>query len=147
MGPAQSRLARTPGGTRMDGASLGRCGLLVVGAGPVGIAALWFAHRYGIGAVALDSASFPLQGIREFAPGLVTASSALDWEIDGLPVDCQMGDQITREELLSYYARVCAYGRLRVTCRQRVIRIEPRIDGVRVHVLTDDGPAHWLAER
>jgi NADPH-dependent 2,4-dienoyl-CoA reductase/sulfur reductase-like enzyme len=96
------------------GELLGRRDLVVVGAGPVGLAALWFAGRHGINAIAIESASSPLESIRRFSPGLVTASNALKWEIDGLPVDCRSVTEVTREDLLSYYSRVSSLGGLRV---------------------------------
>ncbi len=75
------------------------------------------------------------------------ASNALAWEIDGLPVDCRAIGEVTREDLLSYYGRVAAYGRLEMAFRQRVVAITPSSDGVRVDVETERGAGHWVAER
>ncbi len=119
----------------------------MIGAGPVGLAALWYAHRYSIDAIALDAGQASLDSIRSFGPGLVTVSTAHEWEIDGLPVDCRAPTEVTREDLLSYYSRIGAYGRLEVACRQRVTALTARPDAVRVEVETQDGPAYWLARR
>ncbi len=119
----------------------------MIGAGPVGLAALWYAHRHGIDAIALDAGHAPLDSVRAFGAGLVTVSTAHEWEIDGLPVDCAAPTEVTREDLLSYYARVGAYGGLEVAYRQRVTAIAVRPEAVRIDVESFDGPSHWLARR
>jgi thioredoxin reductase len=130
-----------------EGDRLGNRDLVVVGAGPVGLAALWFARRYGTNAMALDAGQRPLDSLRSFATGTVTASNALEWEIDGLPVDCRNVTEITREDLLSYYTRVSSLGRLQVALGQNVVAVRPSDDGVKVVVRTRDGIGHWLARR
>lgn len=129
------------------GDRLGNRDLLVVGAGPVGLAALWFARRYGIDAMALDAGRFPLASVRGFAAGMVTASNALEWEVDGVPVDCRNVTEVTREDLLSYYTRISSLGRLNVAMGQNVLAVRPKGDGVEVVVRTPDGIGHWLARR
>jgi thioredoxin reductase (NADPH) len=133
--------------SRGEGALIGRHDLLVVGAGPVGIAALWFARRHGLDAVAVDAGTGPLSCIRGFLPGLVTVSGARDWEIDGLPVDCHGAREVTREDLLGYYARVARYGRMRIADRSEVIAIVPDDEGVRVTVRTSRGHGWYRARR
>jgi thioredoxin reductase len=126
---------------------LGRHDLVVVGAGPVGVAALWFARRFGLDAVALDTAASPLSCITGFSPGLVTASAAREWEVDGLPVDARSGHEITREDLVSYYARIARYAQARIACRSEVVAIEPGPSETRITVRTDRGLGHYLAQR
>lgn len=111
---------------------LGRKDLAVVGAGPVGIASLWSANRQGLDAIAIEAAASPLETVRRFLPGLVTVSTPDEWAIDGLPVDCRDPHEVTREDLLSYYARVLAYGRLPVACSQSLVALDPSVRDVRV---------------
>jgi thioredoxin reductase len=126
---------------------LGRTKLLVIGAGPTGVAALWFARRRGLDAVGLDAGPAPLDVIRGYPDNLVSLSTSREWEIDGLPVDCRAPNEVTREDLLSYYSRVLAYGQLRVRCRARVVDIRPLPSGCRVIVETPEGRGYWRADR
>jgi thioredoxin reductase (NADPH) len=133
--------------SRPYGEFLGHHRLIVIGAGPVGVAALWFARRSGIDAIAIESGRAPLGTISAFLPGLVTASDATEWEIDGLPVDARDITEITREDLLSYYSRVIALGQLPIACSTRVTALVPSADSINIEVETADGPGHWTAER
>ena len=119
----------------------GRVPVVVIGAGPTGIAALLEARRLGLRAIALEAGPTPLASVAGYLEGLVFLSPAWNYEVGGLPLDCRDGGELTREEVLHYYARVIRYGRLEVRCRTRCVGLVPAGDHVEVHVQTTDGPS------
>ncbi|MGH2717084.1 MAG: NAD(P)-binding domain-containing protein [Actinomycetota bacterium] len=98
--------------------------LLVVGAGPTGIAALVQAGLEGIRAVAIDPGPGPAASVRQYLNGLVLISRPTDYEIAGIPLDCRDPNQLTREEVLHYLGRVVNYRGLHIRagegCRELV---------------------------
>ena len=97
--------------------------LLVVGAGPTGIAALVEAKRLGLDAVGLEAAPGPVASLVGYASGLVLLSDAQQWEVGGLPLDCRDRLAPTREEVISYYARVIAHTGIEVRAHRRVLSV------------------------
>lgn len=120
--------------------------LCVVGAGPVGLAALYEARLCGIDAIAVERTDQPVTSIHRHVEGLVYQSDARHFEVAGLPVDCGDSSQCTREDVLSYYARVIHHGRLRIHYRTECVDLEPVGDHVRV-VLNTEGDSSVLTAR
>ena len=110
----------------------------VVGAGPTGVAALVQAGLEGMTAVGLEAGEGPGWSIRDYLNGLVLISRPADYEIAALPLDCRDPNQLTREEVLHYLARVVNYRRLSIRSGQPCLRLEPVDGGVVVH--TPSGP-------
>jgi thioredoxin reductase len=113
---------------------LGSVDLVVIGGGPVGIAALWFAALQGLKALAIEAGPAPLHHIRSYMDGLVMISPAEHYEIPGIPLDCRDAGQLTREDILYYYGRIINLGRLDIRCDCRCISLTPRQDHVEVGV-------------
>jgi Pyridine nucleotide-disulphide oxidoreductase len=114
--------------------------LVVVGAGPTGIAALLHARRLGLQAVAIDPGG-PLAQLRRYPDQLIFVSPSHDFEVASIPLDCRSAAQVTREEVLSYYERLVAWEGLEVRpARCRALQPDP--GGVRVVVdgLRGGGP-------
>lgn len=128
-----------------DRKRLGRVPMAVVGCGPTGLAALWHGALEGIEAVGIEVGPAPLHTLRSYMEGLVVISPAWHYEIPGLPLDCRDPDELTREEILHYYARVITYGGLDIRCETRCTALIPRDDRVDVEVDTPDGPGTWEA--
>jgi thioredoxin reductase len=95
---------------------LGEKELLVVGAGPAGLSALFEARKQGISAVGIEAGKYPANAIYNYLDGLPVLSPPEHYEIDELPLDCRDPTWVTREELLHYYARIINYGRLDIQC-------------------------------
>jgi thioredoxin reductase len=125
---------------------LGSVDLLVIGGGPVGLAALWFAALRGLKALAIEAGPAPLHHIRSYMDGLVMISPAAHYEIPGIPLDCRDAGQLTREDILYYYGRVINLGQLDIRCDCRCISLTPRQDDVEVGVAWHDSLGHFKAK-
>lgn len=128
-----------------QGKHLGHHDLVVIGGGPVAVAALWYARKAGLDAIALEAGPHALAVVHGYQPQLILASTSWEWQIDGLPVDCRNPREVTREDLLSYYTRVIVCGRLDVRPNQRVVGIDHEEDRIKLTVDTVEGRAHWTA--
>jgi thioredoxin reductase len=100
--------------------------LLVVGAGPTGLAALVEAKKTGQEAIAVDKGAGPLASLAGYMNGLVLVSDATQFEVGRLPLDCAAASSPTREEAISYFSRVVSHHDLAIAPRHRAIRLEPR---------------------
>jgi thioredoxin reductase len=100
-----------------------RVGLCVVGCGPTGIAALFEARARGVDAVGIEAGDSALDAIVQHLDGLVYASPADHFEVCGIPLDCAEPGQCTREDVLSYYARLINWGALRIWRSARCVDI------------------------
>ncbi len=125
---------------------LGRIRLAVIGGGPTGLAALFHAARLGLPALALEAGENPLAAVQDHLEGLIFVSPSTHYEVAGLPLDCRDTGEVTREEVLHYYARLVEYGRLDVRARWRCVDLEPGAHGVTLHVETPLGPGRLVAE-
>jgi thioredoxin reductase len=125
---------------------LGSVDLVVIGGGPVGIAALWFAALQGLKALAIEAGPAPLHHIRSYMDGLVMISPAEHYEIPGIPLDCRDAGQLTREDILYYYGRIINLGRLDIRCDCRCISLTSRQDHVEVGVEWHDCFGHFKAK-
>jgi hypothetical protein len=111
---------------------------VVVGGGPTGIAALVHARLEGIDAVGLEAGDQPLAAVAGYMEQLVLVSRSTHYEVAGIPLDCRDPDELTREDLLSYYARVLTLARAELRCRARCRALVPHAD--HVEVVLDGGP-------
>jgi len=124
--------------------------VLVVGGGPTAIAALVEARKLGLRAVAVEAQESTFATLRAFAPGLLVASPPHHWEIDGLPLDCRHGSEVTREELLSYYARVITSYALELRTGLRCTGVARDREWLNVHLSSSSStssPAQYVELR
>jgi cation diffusion facilitator CzcD-associated flavoprotein CzcO len=126
---------------------LGKAGLVVVGCGPTGIAGLVQAALEGIPAIGIEAGPAPIASVLDYMEGLVLSSPAEHYEVGGLPLDCRAASQITREEVLHYYARVIRHYGLDIRCGTRCMELEPREQHVLVRVNTSGELGWYRAER
>ncbi|HEU5001576.1 MAG TPA: NAD(P)-binding domain-containing protein [Actinomycetota bacterium] len=117
----------------LDAAAAREADVIVVGAGPTGIAALFEARRLGLSAVGLEAGSSPAASIRDYLSGLVLISRPTDYEVAGLPLDCRDPNQLTREDVLHYLGRVVNYGALDIREGEPVRSLTPA-----------PGPGEWV---
>lgn len=125
----------------------GHVDLVVIGAGPTGIAALFFAALEGMSAMGLEAGPMPLSDIHEYPAGLTLLSPAEHYEVAGIPLDCRSADEITREDLLSYYSRLIRFGDINVRCQHRCMGLRRQGDTVVVEVETPHGRGSWSARQ
>lgn len=114
--------------------------LLVIGAGPTGIAALLAAAAEGIDAVAIERGPAPLMSIHGWMHGLRALSPPKHFALPGLPLDHRDPTELNREEILSYYARTISHVGLRVLLEHRFVGLRFSRDRVLVDVATAEGP-------
>ncbi|MFN0180513.1 MAG: NAD(P)-binding domain-containing protein [Gemmatimonadales bacterium] len=120
--------------------------LLVLGGGPTGIAALLHASLAGLSAVGVEAGLAPLDAVHHYMEGLVLASHAREFEVAHVPLDCSNPREVTREELLHYYARLLNLGRIRLLCGCRCVAIRCEPDHV-CAVVQDGGRQRLLRAR
>jgi len=104
--------------------------LLVVGAGPVGLAAALWAKRLGLSHLVLEKGAVA-ETIRRFPRDMIFFSEAKNIEIGGHPLVSQ-GAKPTRKEALLYYQKVAEREGLRVQTYTQALAVEGREGGFRV---------------
>ena len=104
--------------------------VLVVGAGPVGLAAALWAKRLGLSHLLLEKGTVA-ETIRRFPRDMVFFSEAKNIEIGGHPLVSQ-GPKPTRKEALLYYQRVAEREGLRVKTYTEALSVEGREGGFSV---------------
>jgi thioredoxin reductase len=124
----------------------GRAPLIVIGAGPTGTAALFHAALEGLGAIGLEAGETPLADVHRYQRQLTLLSPSAHYEVAGIPLDSRSPSAVTREEVLSYYARLIRFGRLDIRCRHRCVGLEPQGGEVLVRVEAPEGAGIWRAE-
>ncbi len=121
----------------------GMLDLVVVGAGPVGIAAGIEAKRKGL-AVRLLERGTVAHTVYRFPLDMVFFSEARKIEVGGHPF-VSLGPKPTRKEALTYYRRVVEAEGLEVWTYTEVTRIEGREGAFRVHYQNREGAGHLEA--
>ncbi len=102
--------------------------LLIVGAGPIGLAAACAAQDAGLRFLILDKAG-PCQSIVEYAPRQSFYSPAAELEVGGIPFPLAADDKPRREDALAYYRAVVVSRRLPLRTWERVTHVR-RVGGV-----------------
>jgi thioredoxin reductase (NADPH) len=93
--------------------------LIIVGAGPIGLAAACAAQDAGLKYLILDKAG-ACQTITEFAPRQSFYSPAEELEVGGVPFPIAADDKPRREDALAYYRAVVASRKLSIHTWERV---------------------------
>ena len=120
-------------------------GIIIVGAGPIGLAAAISAKRRGIDPLVIDAGAIVNSIVRyPIQMGFFTTPELL--EIGGHPLVCASGKP-TREEALMYYRGVVRTEGLRVDTYTRLVTA--RREGNRISVETDGirGPERMTCDR
>ena len=111
--------------------------LLIVGAGPCGLAAAISAQRAGLSAVVLDAGSV-VSTITQYPYYVSFFSTAEKLSLGGVPFVVST-DKPSRRDGLSYYRAIVRHFRLDVRQYERVARLEQSPQGWAVHSVTADG--------
>lgn len=93
--------------------------LIIVGAGPIGLAAACAAQDAGLNFLILDKAG-PCQSIVEYAPRQSFYSPASELEVGGIPFPMAADDKPRREDALAYYRAVITSRKLPLQTWERV---------------------------
>ncbi len=93
--------------------------LIIVGAGPIGLAAACAAQDRGLNFLILDKAG-PCQSIVEYAPRQSFYSPASELEVGGVPFPMAADEKPRREDALAYYRAVITSRRLPLQTWERV---------------------------
>ena len=96
--------------------------LIIVGAGPLGLAAACAAQTLGLRFVILDKAG-ACQSLVEFAPRQSFYSPPEDLEIGGVPFPLAADDKPRREDALAYFRAVVTSRRLPLLTWERVLSV------------------------
>lgn len=111
-----------------------RYDLVIIGAGPVGLAAGIEAKRAGLDYVILEAGTI-CQSLLEYPVGMRFYSPADELAIGGYPFPTPHDEKPTRELALNYYRKVASAENLPVRTYERVERIELDTEGFTLHVL------------
>ncbi|MGI4791581.1 MAG: NAD(P)-binding domain-containing protein [Janthinobacterium lividum] len=105
--------------------------LIIVGAGPIGLAAACAAQDAGLNFLILDKAG-PCQSIVEYAPRQSFYSPAEELEVGGVPFPMAADDKPRREDALAYYRAVITSRKLPLQTWERVASVHKTPDGFTV---------------
>lgn len=108
--------------------------LIIVGAGPIGLAAACAAQDAGLNYLLLDKAGI-CQSIIEFAPRQSFYSPAEELEVGGVPFPIAADEKPRREDALAYYRAVVASRKINLHTWERVQSVHHDGDGFRVKTL------------
>lgn len=108
--------------------------LIIVGAGPIGLAAACAAQDAGLNYLLLDKAGI-CQSIIEFAPRQSFYSPAEELEVGGVPFPIAADEKPRREDALAYYRAVVASRKINLHTWERVQSVHRDGDGFRVKTL------------
>ena len=96
--------------------------LMIVGAGPIGLAAACAAQDAGLNFLILDKAG-PCQSLVEYAPRQSFYSPASELEVGGVPFPMAADEKPRREDALAYYRAVITSRRLPLHTWERVTAV------------------------
>ena len=116
--------------------------LLIVGAGPIGLAAACAAQDAGLNFLILDKAG-PCQSIVEYAPRQSFYSPASELEVGGVPFPMAADEKPRREDALAYYRAVITSRRLPLQTWERVQSVTKTEDGAFAVVTTQQPDSAW----
>lgn len=108
--------------------------LIIVGAGPIGLAAACAAQDAGLDFLILDKAG-PCQSLVEYAPRQSFYSPASELEVGGVPFPMAADDKPRREDALAYYRAVITSRRLPLQTWERVQSVHKNEDGFSVQTV------------
>ncbi len=108
--------------------------LIIVGAGPIGLAAACAAQEAGLTYLLLDKAGI-CQTITEFAPRQSFYSPSEELEVGGVPFPIAADDKPRREDALAYYRAVVAYKKINIHTWERAQFVHKQGDGFQVQTL------------
>lgn len=108
--------------------------LIIVGAGPIGLAVACAAQDAGLNYLLLDKAGI-CQSIIEFAPRQSFYSPAEELEVGGVPFPIAADEKPRREDALAYYRAVVASRKINLHTWERVQSVHRDGDGFRVKTL------------
>ncbi|MFQ3611473.1 MAG: NAD(P)-binding domain-containing protein [Fimbriimonadales bacterium] len=116
--------------------------LVIVGAGPVGIASGIEAKRAGLNFIVLEAGAL-CQSLLEYPSGMRFFSPADDLSVGGYPFPTPHDEKPTREMALNYYRKVATAENLPIRTYERVERILHTEGGFEIHtVCTIHGTPH-----
>jgi hypothetical protein len=108
--------------------------LLIIGAGPIGLAAGIEAKRAGLQFQILEAGTI-CQSLVEYPIGMRFYSPADELAIGGYPFPTPHDEKPTRELALTYYRKVASAENLPIRTYQRVVRLEPQAERFAVHAV------------
>lgn len=130
-------IGRAPSPERLD--------LLVVGAGPCGLAAAIAAQREGLSVRILDAGAV-VSTITQYPYYVSFFSTAEKLALGGIPF-VVAADKPSRRDGLAYYRAIVRHFALDVRQYERVTQVERAADGFRVHSTTLEGATQVTAAR
>ena len=119
--------------------------LVIVGAGPCGLAAAISAQRAGLSARVLDAGAV-VSTITQYPYYVSFFSTAEKLSLGDVPFVVAVGKP-TRRDALAYYRAIVRHFRLDVQQYERVVRLERVADGFIVHSVTLEGAARETRAR
>jgi thioredoxin reductase (NADPH) len=119
--------------------------LLIVGAGPCGLAAAISAQRGGLSARVFDAGSV-VSTITQYPYYVSFFSTAEKLSLGGVPFVVST-DKPTRRDGLAYYRAIVRHFGLDVRQYERVVRLERVDDAWTVHTETSEGVSHMTSAR
>lgn len=108
--------------------------LIIVGAGPIGLAAACTAQDAGLNYLLLDKAGI-CQSIIEFAPRQSFYSPAEELEVGGVPFPMAAEEKPRREDALAYYRAVVSSRKINLHTWERAASVHKENNGFRLRTL------------
>ena len=108
--------------------------LIIVGAGPIGLAAACAAQDDGLNFLVVDKAG-PCQSLVEYAPRQSFYSPASELEVGGVPFPMAADEKPRREDALAYYRAVITSRKLPLQTWERVSSVRKKGDSFTVETV------------
>ena len=119
--------------------------VVIVGAGPIGLACAVSARRRGVDPLVIDAGALA-NSIAHYPVGMVFFTTPERLEIGGHPL-VTAGPKATREEAVKYYRGVARAEGLRVATYTRLVAARPRNDSIACELATRLGRSELACER